>query len=196
MEILLLIGGIVFIAVICVLLIMIAKIIEIIINKTFKKYFSIKKIFIILLIIGVLIIPAINLVKIINGRINEMIVNTNYKNQTYIKIDDNTLINEFIDNGSSMDNKLKGKIILLNGKISETARPRDNIPVVDSSCIYFGDVYNDTYMPAIACYFNDIVVDKLKEGEIISVIGKYRKYELYYNNMKRIIIGDCKIVEE
>lgn len=185
-----LIGIIAVLTVFILLLISISNLGEIIIEKLFKKNVSRKKIFILILLIGILIFPSLYILKIIEISITETIVNNNYKNQTYIEFDENSLIKAFINDEYTINKKINKKIILINGNISDTGRPKDNIPVSDSSYIVFG------YDPYIICYFNSIVVDDLNEGELISIIGKYRKYISHEKNRNVIVIGDCRIIKK
>jgi len=190
-------GGIILLAVIIFLLIMIAKLIGLFLNKCFKNIISTKKIFIALFIIAIIIFPSIyflSIIKdIIKSSVNEAIVNNNYENQIFIEFEEKLLIKDFIYNEYSINEKLKGKVILLTGIISSTARPIDNIPYSDASYIIFGN--DNSLNPIIQCYFNKIVVDNLEEGETISIIGKYRKYVSNPKNRNVIIIGDSKIIK-
>jgi hypothetical protein len=168
--------------------------IRIIISKYLKKRIPI----IVLLVIAVaitLIIPVSNLSIIVKIKINETVINRKYNENDYLKYNENELINEFKMNKSKIDNDLKNRVILLTGKIQFKITPKSYKPIQDVSYLHFGDF--GTNQIFIKCLFNDTTADVLKKDDIVTIIGKYRGYNvLDFDTGEKIeiIIGDCIMI--
>ena len=155
-------------------------------------------------ITGGLIIPLIIFVLIII--IVSIIVNLPYSNESdrknimeaiekneQIIIMADEFIAIFINDSEKANEHYKNKIIQITGIIDEIGIPKDNPPHQDNSYIAFSDLGDNI----IICYFtNNEQVPELKnnkENEIITIIGKYRRFQI---DEKRIYIelGNCEII--
>jgi hypothetical protein len=135
---------------------------------------------------------------VVRKNMYETIVNIRYNNNKTVKLEEHELIANFEKDESAANSQLKGEVIVLTGKIYSQAAfmgsgPFDSKVATDVFSIHFGDFRNDKIF--ITCYFNKRAVPGLSENEIITVAGKYRKYEKNnYSEQINIIIGDCRIV--
>ena len=157
-----------------------------------------KPIFWILLVI--IIIPAVyvfcGLYYDIKAQVNRKTIEKIIEKNEQIKITSYDFIEQFIINPEDANNYYKHKIIQITGIIEYIGLPKDNPPLKDNSYIAFSSP-EDTDSIDVICYFtNNKTVPALrnnKEGEIITIIGKYRSHDLE-GKYKYIKIGDCEIV--
>jgi heme/copper-type cytochrome/quinol oxidase subunit 2 len=159
-----------------------------------------KPIFWILFVI--IIIPAVyvfcGLYYDIKAQVNRKTIEKIMEKDEQIKITSYDFIEQFIINSENASNYYKHKIIQITGIIEYIGLPKDNPPLKDNSYITFLNSEN-TDSVAIICYFtNNKTVPALKnnkEGEITTIIGKYRSHNLE-GEYKYIEIGDCEIVNK
>jgi hypothetical protein len=153
------------------------------------------KIILVALISFTLIVPIINMGKYLQVYTKEAIIKNRAKNDEVIIINIEDYITQFEENVVAADKYYSKKTVKITGKIFDTAQPKDYKPVMDASCLYYGDYTKDKLY--ITCYFNDIVVSDIKENDTVQIIGNYREYKYHsWNNRPQlnIIIGDCKIL--
>jgi hypothetical protein len=150
------------------------------------------------IVLFIILVPIINAIFRIKKKINERVVSGRYNNRKTIILEESELIKKFETDEIEADKQLKGKVIVLTGRIHDKSAfisisPLDEKLVADVCLIDFGDHANDKI--CITCYFNTMVTDDLNDNEIITVAGKYRKYRENTNLEEiDIILGDCKII--
>jgi hypothetical protein len=182
-------------------LIIILIILNIIYRKCFKNNNK-KSIIITLiapLIILVFIIPTIHILGntffSIKEKINKTVMEDVITKGNQIEIMADDLINNFIKSSIDSDSIYTNKILQIKGVIDYIGIPKDNPPIKDNSYITFS--YFDNI---IICYFTnneiipDLKFDQRDENKSITIIGKYRNYKIYENEI-RIEIGDCEVIE-
>jgi hypothetical protein len=103
------------------------------------------------------------------------ITENNPDNIVIIESDD--IINDFTNYGIEASKRYKGKIIEINGIITDKAFPKDWKPLWNASCIYFENEENKKAI--IVCNFDEIVVHDLEIGQKITVRYKFKKYMEY-----------------
>jgi hypothetical protein len=130
-----------------------------------------------------------NLVIIIQNKKENGFVVEKYLNNQFISVNERDLLNYFKENSIEADEYYHNQVLLLIGKMSYIAAPdRDGLYIV------FNGYANSEIV--IECYFTDFRISDIENGDIINIIGKYSNYNDENANRKKIIINNCKIIEE
>ena len=149
----------------------------------------------IILLLFILFITYIIMKLPYSNESDKIIIKNSIDNNEYIAILAEDFIAQFLNDPIKSNELYRAKIVQITGKINYIGLPIDNPPYKDNSYIQFSDT-NDNI---IICFFtNNEIVPKLKntkENKIITVIGKYRDYGNYENEIY-IKIGDCEIINK
>jgi hypothetical protein len=97
------------------------------------------------------------------------------------------LISNFDSDKESIIKLYHGKTLEISDVVFSTGRPKDNIPRIDASYIIFGNFEKNN--PCIQCYFDEIVVDDINDGDKIIIRGDFYGIE---NN--KIVLRKCRIL--
>jgi len=177
------------------------------IKKDSRKISIVKNPIFWLLLLIIVVIPMIYILcgvyYNIKTKINRKIIEKVIEKDELINITSDDFIRGFLINPEDADIFYKNKFVKITGIIEYIGIPKDNAPLKDNSYIGFSNSENQGIFDSnpniihISFYFtNNIIVpnlEKNKEGEIITIIGKYRGYN-FNKRVKGIIIGDCEII--
>jgi hypothetical protein len=106
-----------------------------------------------------------------------------------------SLFFEFVTDEAAATETYTGQDVVITGTVSETARPKDNVPETDVCYIVFNHFDGLNENDGVMCYFDSFVVDSVKVGDAITVKGNFRSYE---DNgvFKTLTLGECELVQE
>ena len=144
-----------------------------------------------LIIVCVFIIMGFISEKISNKIIkneNEFVVKK-YIENNFIVISEENLLTYFENNYIEADLKYFNQVLLLTGRITNIGAPDKN-----EWYIVFNPLGNNS-LNEIKCCFANIEIGDIKNGDIITVIGKYNLYNNKNTYKNEIILKNCKIME-
>lgn len=129
-----------------------------------------------------------------------MFTSCNKNNREPIVINAEKLILEFKNDAMFASQKYKGTLLQVTGEVVYKASPKDYIPLRDASYVVFGRVNQRgshifSGNTIILCYFDNIVVHELNEGDVITVQGNFKSYGNTYGNIDRITLNKGKILQ-
>jgi hypothetical protein len=100
------------------------------------------------------------------------------------------LIDEFNKDAETAEKKYKGNVLYITGNVSAIQYPKDWMPSIDASSIIFGSTDTDGHLIweniTIDCFFNNIEVHGLQQGDKITIQGEYDKFITSWRKMIRI----------
>ena len=177
------------------------------IKKDSRKISIVKNPIFWLLLLIIVVIPMVYILcgvyYNIKTKINRKIIEKVIEKDELINITSDDFIRGFLINPEDADIFYKNKFVKITGIIEYIGIPKDNAPLKYNSSIEFSNSENKGVFDLnpniiyIGFYFtNNIIVPRLKgnrEGEIITIIGKYRGYN-FNERVKYIEIGDCEII--
>jgi len=141
----------------------------------------------------------------IRAQINRRTIEKIIEKEELENITSEDFIKQFLINPEDADIFYRNKFVKITGIIEYIGIPTDNAPLKDNSYISFSNSENldafdlDPNIIRISFYFtnNEIVhnLKRNKEGEVLTIIGKYRRYN-FNERSKDIQIGDCEILND
>jgi hypothetical protein len=193
---------IILLAIISIIFIIIRK------NKKDSKKISIVKnpifwLFLLIIVVIPMVYVLCGVYYNIRAQVNRRIIEKIIEKDELENITSEDFIKQFLINPEDTDFFYRNKFVKITGIIEYIGIPKDNAPLKDNSYITFSNSENPDIFDLnpniirISFYFtNNEIVRKLKrnkEGEVITIIGKYRSYN-FNERSKYIQIGDCEII--